>query len=600
MSPGSHGRIPESFIETVLAKTDIVSIVQENVKLKKSGANYSACCPFHHEKTPSFTVSQVKQFYHCFGCGKHGDAISFLMEHQSLNFVEALERLAARVGLTLPKDPQESAKIQQKQSTTSVLNRVSEFYAQQLKHHQAAQSAVSYLKKRGLTGQIAKQYGLGFAPSGWDNLLNHFQGDNEALKVLEETGLIIKHSSGRFYDRFRERIMFPIRDRRGNVIGFGARVMDKSQPKYLNSPESPIFQKGHCLYGLYECLASKEKWQMAIVVEGYMDVVALAQFGVQGAVATLGTAITNHHLSNLFHVVPEIVFCFDGDKAGQAAAWKALQLVLGLLIDGRQVRFVFLPEGDDPDSFIRQNGAQAFLNLVKNGTPLSAYFFNALCEKVTPDSVDKRAHLASLARPMIESIPQGIFKEMMFEQLAKLVDSTPQVVRGEKAFRRFYQKGHYGQRNDQQIKAKLPLTPPPQPMETAYIAGALLLRNPLLLEAVKDKIAFVKEITGPGIVLLNSLIAALVQSPSSSTTALKEKLQENGFDLKRLIECENKVAVIPEEGLEAEFCGAIARLEVIGREQMMEKLLQKAKNAELSEAEKLKLKEFLQSRESIG
>lgn len=599
MSPGSQGRIPESFIETVLAKTDIVSIVQESVKLKKNGANYSACCPFHNEKTPSFTVSQVKQFYHCFGCGKHGDAISFLMEHQSLNFVEALERLATRVGLTVPKDPQESAKIQQKQSTTSVLNRVSEFYAQQLKHHEAAESAVNYLKKRGLTGQIAKQFGLGFAPSGWDNLLRYFQGDNEALKVLEETGLIIKHSSGRFYDRFRERIMFPIRDRRGNVIGFGARVMDKSQPKYLNSPESPIFQKGHCLYGLFESLTSKEKWQTAIVVEGYMDVVALAQFGIQGAVATLGTAITSHHLSSLFHIVPEIVFCFDGDKAGQAAAWKALQLVLGLLTDGRQVRFVFLPEGDDPDSFVRQNGVQSFLNLVKNGTSLSAYFFNTLCEKVTPDSVDKRAHLASLARPMIESIPPGIFKEMMFEQLAKLVDSTPQVVRGEKAFRRFYQKGQYGQRNDQ-AKAKLPLTPPPQPMETAYITSALLLRDARLLESVKEKIPLIKEITGPGITLLNSLITVLIEAPSYSTIELKEKLQENGFDLKRLIECEKKVSVIPEDGLEAEFCGAIYRLEVVGREQIMEKLLQKAKTAELSDAEKLKLKEFLQSRESIG
>jgi len=601
MSPGSQGRIPESFIETVLAKTDIVSIVQESVKLKKNGANYSACCPFHSEKTPSFTVSQVKQFYHCFGCGKHGDAISFLMEHQSLNFVEALERLAARIGLAVPKDPQESAKIQQRQSTTSALNRVSEFYAQQLKHHEAAQQAVSYLKKRGLTGKIAKHYGLGFAPPGWDNVLRHFQGDMDALKVLEETGLIIKHSSGRFYDRFRERIMFPIRDRRGNVIGFGARVMDKSQPKYLNSPESPIFQKGHCLYGLYESLASKEKWQTAIVVEGYMDVVALAQFGVMGAVATLGTAITSHHLSTLFHIVPEVVFCFDGDKAGQAAAWKALQLVLSHLSEGRQARFVFLPQGDDPDSFIRQNGVQAFSNLVKNGTSLSAYFFNTLAEKVTPNSVDNRAHLASLARPMIESIPHGIFKEMMFEELAKLTDSTPQVVRGEKAFRRFYQKGQYNQKGGrQQHNIKMPLVPPPQPMETAYIASALLFRNPLLLETVKEKIAFIKEITGPGIGLLNHLITTLIQDPSSSTIQLREKLQENGFDLKRLMECENKVAVLPDEGLEAEFSGAFARLEVVGREQIMEKLLQKAKNSELSDAEKLKLKEFLQSRESIG
>lgn len=594
MSPGSHGRIPENFIETVLAKTDIVSIVQESVKLKKNGANYSACCPFHQEKTPSFTVSQVKQFYHCFGCGKHGDAISFLMEHQSLNFVEALERLAGRVGLSVPKDPQESAKKQLKQSTTSVLNHCAEYYTHQLKHHENAKMAVDYLKKRGLTGQIAKTYGLGFAPSGWDNLLNHFQGNQEALKILEETGLIIKHSSGRFYDRFRERIMFPIRDRRGEVIGFGARVMDKSQPKYLNSPESPIFQKGHCLYGIYESLTSKAQWHTAIVVEGYMDVVALAQYGVQGVVATLGTAITNHHLSALFHIVPEIVFCFDGDNAGQAAAWKALQLVLGLLTEGRQVRFVFLPQGEDPDSFIRQYGVDAFLKTVKNGTALSEYFFNTLCAKVTPDSVDNRAHLASLARPMIETIPHGIFKEMMFEQLANLAQSTPQVVRGEKAFRRFYSS------NMSKGQPKIKLPPPPQPMETAFIASALLLRNPGLLNVVKEKIAFLHEVTGPGIALFNYLINLLMQAPTLSTIDLRKKLQENGFELKRLMECENKVAFIPEEGLEAEFCGAMVRLEVIGREQITEKLLQKAKNAELTDEEKAKLKEFLQSRESIG
>ncbi len=584
-----HGRIPDSFIESLLAKTDIISVIQESVKLKRNGANYSACCPFHNEKTPSFTVSQTKQFYHCFGCSAHGDAIRFLMDYQSLNFVDAVERLAARVGLTVPKDPLDVAKAQIKQSTTMVLKRCADFYADQLKNHADAKVAVDYLKKRGLTGLIAKQFNLGFAPAGWQNLLATFT-DADSLKLLEESGMIIRHKEGRLYDRFRERIMFPIRDRRGDVIGFGARVMDKSQPKYLNSPESPVFQKSYCLYGIYEALQTK-KWQTAIVVEGYMDVVALAQMGVSGAVATLGTAITSHHLNILFHHVSEVVFCFDGDKAGQGAAWKALQLTLGALTEGRQARFVFLPQGDDPDSYVRQHGASAFLALVKNGMSLSEYFFATLSQKIVPDSVDSRAHLASVARPLIETIPQGIFKEMMYEQLATIVSSTPQVVRGEKAFRSFYSpKGH----------TRIKIAPPPQPMETAFVAAALLLREPPLHAHIAAQSVVFKEIHAPGIELFHFLCALLVQDASLDQAALRQKLIENKFDLDRLKACETKVAMIPTEGLEAEFLGAIKRLEVVGREQMMEKLILKAKNTELSEQEKQCLKEFLQSRESIG
>ncbi|MBS0289019.1 MAG: DNA primase [Proteobacteria bacterium] len=584
---GSGGRIPDSFIQSLLSKTDIVSVIQESVKLKKNGSNYSACCPFHQEKTPSFTVSPTKQFYHCFGCGMHGDVIRFLMDYQSLSFVDAVERLAGRIGLTVPKDPLEAAKAQVKLTTTMVLNRCAAFYAEKLKHHPEAKTAVAYLKKRGLTGKVAKQFQIGFAPSGWDNLLSFFQGDNGALKILEETGLIIKHPQGRFYDRFRERIMFPIRDRRGEVIGFGARVMDKSQPKYLNSPESSVFQKGHCMYGLYEALHSKQKWQTAIVVEGYLDVVALVQMGVTGVVATLGTAITTHHLSALFNLVDELVFCFDGDKAGQGAAWKALQLVLSFLTENRQVRFVFLPPGEDPDSYIRQYGAASFKSLINNGTSLSAYFFATLCEQIVPDSVDSRAHLASVARSMIERIPQGIFKEMMFEQLAKLVASTPQVVRGGKAFRSYYSpKG----------QTKIKVAPPPKPMETAYIASALLLRNPDLYGAWEGRSVFPSQIEAPGMEVFYQLMTLL--NANLSAVQLREKLHEAGFELKRLVESEAKIALLPETGLEAEFIGALARLEVVGREQIAEKLLLKAKNMALTEEEKQKLKEFLQSRES--
>lgn len=594
MAPAYSGRIPDSFIESVTAKTDIVALIQESIKLKKMGANYSACCPFHHEKTPSFTVSAHKQFYHCFGCGAHGNAISFMMEYQALSFVEAVEKLAARLGLTVPRDPHEVQKAQIKSSTTSVLNSVAEFYAFALKNHPAAKTAVNYLKKRGLTGSIAKTYCIGYAPPGWDNLLSHFQHDTEKLKVLEETGLIIKHPEGRLYDRFRDRVMFPIRDRRGDVIGFGGRVMDISQPKYLNSPESPIFQKGHCLYGVYEANKSKEKWQTAIIVEGYMDVVALAQFGIVGALATLGTAITSHHLTSLFSLSSEVVFCFDGDKAGQAAAWKALQLVLPSLTEGRQVRFTFLPQGEDPDTYVRNAGAADFMQLIKNGMPLSEYFFSTLSQKIKPDSVDNRAHLASLARPYLETLPQGIFKEMMFEQLAQLVSSSSYVVRGERAPRGTYKRPW----QPWPKKPEMILTPRPKPLALAFIASGILLRLPTLLSVVQDCKPFWEELNTPGIDLLKKILNLLKATPTLSTDDLRELLIQDGILANRLTECESKAAMIPFEGLEAEFRGTISCLEVIGREHFTEKLLQKSKKGDLTPAEKQQLKDFLNFRES--
>lgn len=586
----SQGRIPDSFIEAVLAKTDIVSLIQENLKLKKNGANYSACCPFHHEKTPSFTVSATKQFYHCFGCQAHGDAIRFLMEHQSLSFVEAVERLAARVGLVVPKDPVDEAKAKVRNEHTSVLNRAAEFYTAQFKHPQA-KAAVNYLKKRGLTGQAAKMFAMGFAPEGWDNLLSHFQGDSSALKVLEEAGLIIKHESGRFYDRFRNRIMFPIRDRKGNVLGFGGRVMDNSQPKYLNSPESPLFQKGHCLYGIYEALKG-EKWQRAIVVEGYFDVVMLAQYNIKGALATLGTAITTHHLTYLFQQVNEVVFCFDGDKAGQAAAWKALQLVLPFLTKDRHVKFAFLPQGEDPDSFVRNNGTAHFQTLLANSTPLSEYLFAALCANVKPDSVDNRAYIANLAQPLLEQIPAGIYKEMMYEQLAQVVSTSLQVVRGEKATRLSYDK-----RLPKKSFSK-PATK--QLLSTAFIVCGLLLRDPSMVDSVRAKGTLFEKATTPGMDMLRVVLELLNQPQNMlSPDLLKEQLKARGFSEQRIVECENKVALIPADGLSAELNGAVHRLLAIGQQEITEKLLQKAKEIGLTDQEKQQLKEILQFRESI-
>jgi DNA primase len=584
-----QGRIPESFIEAVLAKTDIVSLIQENVKLKKNGANYSACCPFHHEKTPSFTVSAPKQFYHCFGCQAHGDAIRFLMEHQSLSFVEAVERLATRVGLSVPKDPVDEAKAKVRTEHTSVLNRVAEFYSAQFKNPEA-KVAVDYLKKRGLTGQTAKAFAMGFAPEGWNHLLTHFQSEPQALKVLEEAGLLIKHESGRLYDRFRNRIMFPIRDRKGNVLGFGGRVMDKSQPKYLNSPESPLFQKGHCLYGIHEAIKS-EKWQRAIVVEGYFDVVMLAQYNIKGALATLGTAITSHHLTYLFQQVHEVVFCFDGDKAGAAAAWKALQLVLPFLTKDRQVRFAFLPEGEDPDSFVRNNGTVHFQTLLANSTSLSEYLFATLCKEIKPDSVDNRAHIANVAQPLIEQIPAGIYKEMMYEQLAQIVSTSLQVVRGEKATRVYDRRLPKKQFNKPATK---------QLLSTAFIVCGLLLRDPTMVETVRAKGTFFEKALTPGMDMLRVVLELLNQPQSMLSPALlKEQLKARGFSEQRITECENKVALVPEDGMQAELNGAVHRLLAIGQQEITEKLLQKAKEIGLTDQEKQQLKEILQFRESI-
>ncbi len=511
------------------------------------------------------------------------------MEYEGLPFIDALEKLASRLGLTIPKDAQESAKAQVKLSTTAVLNRVAEFYSAQLKHHPGASHAVHYLKARGLTGTVAKAFGLGFAPAGWDNLLSHFQNDSEVLQVLEQTGLIIKHEQGRFYDRFRQRIMFPIRNRKGEVLGFGGRVIDDSQPKYLNSPESPIFQKGYCLYGIYEALKSRQKWKSALVVEGYLDVIALAQFGIMGALATLGTAMTVHHLTSLFQLVDDVVFCFDGDKAGQAAAWKALQLVLPLLVQPRQVRFVFLPQGTDPDTYVRQQGAAAFLALTENSTPLSEYFFSILSQQTPLDSVDNRARFANTARTFIAQIPDGIFKEMMFEQLAQLAASSVEVVRGEKSFRSFSSRGW----------KKNKVLPPPQPLAPAFLASALLLRAPHLHALASAKRPLWQEITAPGIVLLNKIVDWINEQPSITGEALHQQLQGQNAELKHLADCENRIMLLSDEGLEAEFLGALDRLIVIGRKEVTEKLLQKSKTRELTPEEKQQLKEFLQYVESI-
>jgi DNA primase len=419
--------IPQSFIQDLLGRVDIVEVIDRHVKLKRAGANYSACCPFHSEKSPSFTVSPTKQFYHCFGCGAHGTAVGFLMEHSGMGFVEAVKELAQSVGMKVPEEPRsESAQIRAKQGETlhEVLLRAAQHYRNQLKD---APQAIAYLKKRGLSGDIAKRFGIGYVPDEWQNLAAAFSDYDGPM--LAAAGLVKSKEDGKRYDVFRNRIMFPIVDVRGNVIGFGGRVIGEGEPKYLNSPETPVFEKGRELYGLYQARRAIRDAGRVLVVEGYMDVVALAQAGVEYAVATLGTATTPLHVQKLLRQSDEIVYCFDGDSAGRRAAWRALENSLSLLVDGKQVRFLFLPEGEDPDTYVRKHGKEAFESLLSKGSvPLSKFLLDELAGKVELGTAEGRARLVHEAKPLLKQMQPNALRMQLLRELAERSRLSPEEV----------------------------------------------------------------------------------------------------------------------------------------------------------------------------
>lgn len=419
--------IPRPFVDDLLDRVDIVDVIDRRVKLKKAGKNYSACCPFHDEKTPSFTVSPDKQFYYCFGCGATGNAIGFLMDYERSTFPETIENLAKSVGLEVPQekgsDPKqrerELARERARKSLYDLMAAADSYYQQQLREHAQKGKAINYLKRRGLSGQIAKQFGIGFAPPGWDNLTKALAANNEKQDHLLEAGMLIQSDEKeRLYDRFRDRIMFPIRDTRGRVIAFGGRVLTDEKPKYLNSPETPIFSKGKELYGLYEARQAYKHLPRLLVVEGYMDVVALAQFGIRYGTATLGTACGEDHLQRAFRFTNEIVFCFDGDNAGRKAARRAMEIALPTMEDGRQVKFLYLPEGEDPDTLVRQIGAEKFTRLIEGATPLESFLFEELAQDINTQTMEGRARLCKLAAPLLNQLPRGVYRELMFNQLA--------------------------------------------------------------------------------------------------------------------------------------------------------------------------------------
>ena len=577
------GRIPSTFIDELLARTDIVDVIDARVPLIKKGREFQACCPFHHEKTPSFTVSQVKQFYHCFGCGAHGTAIGFLMEYENMPFPEAVEDLAAKAGTEVPRDEDENDKPRENLAPLfSLMEQVSDWYKQQLKSHPQKESAIAYLKQRGLSGEIAARYGLGFAPEGWSHLHEAIGEDNNTTQQLTRTGMLIEKENGGHYDRFRNRIIFPIHDTRGRVIGFGGRVLGDDKPKYLNSPESPLFHKGQELYGLYQARKNNRNLTQALVVEGYMDVVALAQFGIRYSVATLGTATTPDHLNQLFRSISRIVFCFDGDRARRDAAVKAMDTAIPLLRDGREVLFMFLPDGEDPDSLVRTEGTQQFEQRISEAIPLSQFFFAQLEQQADIHSLDGRAKLVSLARPKLSRLPAGMFREMMFKQLSNLVDLEEETISGHLLEPDIPKPATRTKQASSNQRGQSP-----SPVRTALSA---LLHNPHLIEQITE-LEPLKQIDGPGIPLLIEVIETLQQHPNLTPAALLERWR--GRESEGVL---HKVAQwnppIPEEGIEHEFQGAIKQLLALSRDQLTESLYSRPLN-ELSAEERTKLQQLL-------
>ena len=407
--------IPESYIQELLHRIDVVDLIDGYVHLKKAGANYAACCPFHNEKTPSFTVSPSKQFYHCFGCGAHGTAIGFLMEYSGLGFVDAIKELSSRAGMQMPEEdnrrPDNGPRIT---TLTDVMARAAKYYYEQLK---LSEAAIDYLKGRGLSGEIAQKFGIGYAPDGWQNLGAAFE-DYSGVE-LQQAGLVIKNEQGRLYDRFRDRVMFPIMNQKGEVIAFGGRVMGDGEPKYLNSPETPLFEKGREVFGLPQARAALREKNTVIVVEGYMDVVALAQHGVGNAVATLGTATTATHVQKLLRQVDRIVYCFDGDKAGRKAAWRALENSLEALPEQKSIDFVFLPDTEDPDSFVRKQGVDAFDLLITQAMPLSEFMLRELASHCDMTSAEGRARLVAEAKPLLTRLQTPLLRLQLVKRLAE-------------------------------------------------------------------------------------------------------------------------------------------------------------------------------------
>ena len=578
------GRIPQSFIDDLIARADIVEVINARVPLKKKGREYTACCPFHNEKTPSFTVSETKQFYHCFGCGAHGTAIGFLMEYEHLDFVDAIETLAAEYHIEVPREdtPDTAHRVtDEKQPLYEVLEQASRLYQQQLRQ---SDRAIQYLKQRGLSGEIARRYQLGYAPDGWNFLTDNLGNNSLNIKYLKSTGMLVEKSASKRYDRFRDRIMFPILDRRGRTIAFGGRIIDAGEPKYLNSPETPIFHKGFELYGFYEARQALRNLQQIVVVEGYMDVVALAQNGIEYAVASLGTATTRDQIQKLFRSVAEVIFCYDGDQAGHKAAWRALENTLPLLRDGLQAKFLFLPDGEDPDSMVRKEGKQAFEQRLKHATPLSEYLFDHLLEQTDTHSMDGKASLAKNARPLLATIPESVFRDLMYLRLSELVGVSDDKLKGEQL----------------QTETKIKQQPFKRSRDTREIkqnatrdAIALLLQHPELANEV-DLPDFFATASMQGFSLLHALYQTVRNNPDITSSALLERWRDNkDFEILQKLMQRNVFGTADKSDQITVFSDAVQRLSMKYKDERFEVLETKLKQSGLSDAELEEYKSLL-------
>ncbi len=580
------GLIPQDFIDDLIARADIVEVVGRRVQLKKAGREFKACCPFHDEKTPSFTVSPAKGFYHCFGCGAHGTAIGFLMEYDHMSFVEAIESLAATMGLDVPRSESDRP-ARRYDELFSLLDAVARHWQTCLKESEAA---VDYVKQRGIDGSTAKRFGIGYAPDGWSNVLDKFGRSSDAVERLLATGLIIAKDNGGHYDRFRDRIMFPIRDARGRTIAFGGRTFGDGEPKYLNSPETVLFHKGRELYGLYEARQALRHIDQLVVVEGYMDTVALARHGIDFAVATLGTATTSEHLNRLFRLTDNVCFAFDGDRAGRKAAWRALENALPQIREGRQVRFMFLPEGHDPDSYVNEHGTDAFLEALGGGMALSEFLIEELTSQVDMTTVDGRARLAELARPLITSVPPGVFRELLVGSLADAVGLT--AAKLDKMLGSDKSGGGNVNSVSARWKARARVRAPGQPSVVRH-AIALVLNHP---EAgLKADVESLAGIGRPGVDLLQAVIETVQAEPNITTAGLLERFRhdEQGRHLGKLAAAE--LPVDEDFDAAAELTDCLQQLAQARRRERIEFLIEKQKVSGLSADEKAELQALLKA-----
>jgi DNA primase len=577
------GLIPQDFIDDLIARADIIEVVGRRVQLKKAGREYKACCPFHDEKTPSFTVSPAKGFYHCFGCGAHGTAIGFLMEFDHMNFVEAIESLAHSMGVEVPRDESDKP-ARRYDELFSLLDTVSRHWQSCLKE---SPPAVDYLKRRGIDGSTARRFGIGYAPDGWSNVLDKFGQSSDAVERLLATGLIIAKDNGQHYDRFRDRIMFPIRDARGRTIGFGGRTLGDGEPKYLNSPETVLFHKGRELYGLYEARQALRHIEQLVVVEGYMDAVALSRHGIDFAVATLGTATTSEHLNRLFRLTDNVCFAFDGDRAGRKAAWRALENALPHIREGRQVRFLFLPEGHDPDSFVNEFGTDAFLSTLADGVALSEFLIQELASQVDMKTIDGRARLAELARPLVTSVPPGVYRELLIDGLADAVGLTPAKL--EKMLNSDAAGGSKSSIAPARRRATGRQGGKGQPSAVRHAISLVLNYPGAAFKADVERLAGVSR---KGTDLLLALIETVQAEPNITTAGLLERFRhdDQGRHLGKLA-----VSVMPDDeefDAAAELAECLDQLANAGRKERVDFLIEKQRLSGLSEDEKAELRQL--------